>query len=125
MPPFARISTRRNESFREASVFREMFISKSSSSSWKYAEATLLTRLDITAFWPHSVASRLARAASVALRNFPQKSNSQNSERLTPMGLVSYADVVGVLGKRWLLADAPPAIVGNWSARMMPSAACA
>ena len=116
MPPLARISTRRNDSFREASVFLEMFISESSSSNRKYAEATLLTRVDITAFWPHSVASRLARAASVALRNLPQKSNSQNNERLTAMGLVSNSDVVGVLGKRWLLADAPPAMVGNWSA---------
>src|SRR5437867_8857755 len=91
VPPLARTSTRRNDSLREPRVRREISISKSSSSNWKYAEATLLTRLDMTAFRPHSAASRVARAASVARRNLPQKSSSQNNERFTWEGLVSKA----------------------------------
>src|SRR3954452_24623602 len=102
-----------------------MFISESSSSNWKYAEATLLTRLDTTAFWPHSVASRDARDASVARRNLPQKSSSQNSDKLTWEGLASKAGVILVAGKRSLLVEPPVAMVGNWSARVIPSNACA
>src|SRR6202007_780664 len=82
-PPFARTSTRRKDSLRESRVLREMLISESSSSNWKYADATLLTRLDKTAFCPHSVANRDARDASVARRNLPQKSSSQKSDKLT------------------------------------------
>ena len=67
----------------------------------------------MTAFRPHSAASRVARAASVARRNLPQKSSSQNNERFTWEGLVSKAGVILVAGSLSLLLDAPPVIVGN------------
>src|SRR5277367_6809003 len=89
VPPVSRILTRRSDSLREVSVSREICISASSSSSWKYAEATLLTRLQTTAFWPHCVARRLARADSVALRYLPQKSSSHDNERFNRFALVS------------------------------------
>src|SRR5262249_26264493 len=113
VPPFSRTSTRCSDSRREPKVRLEISISRSNSSNWKYDEATLLTRLDITARCPHSVARRLARASSVPLRNLPQKSNSQNKDRLTAVGLNSIGCVTFVCGSRWLLVEAPPEMVGN------------
>src|SRR5690348_7391051 len=104
VPPRSRISTNCNDSLREASVRREISIWESNSSNWKYAEAILLTKLDITARCPHSVASRVARAASVARRNLPQKSSSQASERLTWLELVSIPGRSFVWGRRELAA---------------------
>src|SRR5438309_10380478 len=104
-PPLARTSVNRKDSFREESVRREISIWRSSSSNWRYAVATLLTTLKNTAFCLHSVASRLARADSVALRYLPQKSSSQKSDRFTWTGLASKGGVILVPGKRSLLAD--------------------
>src|SRR5262245_44615140 len=102
--------TSRSDSIREPRVCREISNSASSSRSWKYAEATSLTRLDITAFWPHSVARRLARADSVARRYLPQKSNCHANDRFTEYELVSkgVGDETLVVGMRESVAEAPP-----------------
>src|SRR5215469_18142170 len=113
-PPAARIFTSRSESWRDARACLEISISRSNSRSWKYAEATLRTRLVITARLPHSLDNNWARAASVALRYFPQKSSSQNIDRFTLLALVSKGGKVLVRARRWLAAAAPPVIVGNW-----------
>ena len=55
----------------------------------------------------------VALAASVARRNFPQKSSSQNSERFTSEGLVSNGGVILVAGSRSFALETPAVTVGN------------
>ena len=123
--------TRSRDSRRDRSVRSEISSSRSSSRSWKYAPATSATSVVRTAWRPHSLAKRLARAASVARRNRPQKSSSHASDRLPSRRLLSNAEKdrppgpPGDCAVRWRAAWAAPVSRGNWSARVTPSCAWA
>src|SRR4029077_4760681 len=107
----------RRDSFRDWSVRFEISNCRSDARNWKYAAATLATRVETTSWRAHSVERRFARAASVARRNLPQKSSSQMADAFTWPVLVSNAGRNVAWAVRLSAIAAPPFNVGNWSAR--------
>src|SRR5271165_7347257 len=92
-PPLTKVWVSFSDSLRAANVRLEISNCRSNARSWKYEAATSLTRVEITYSRAQRVATRFARAASVARRYFPQKSSCQL--KLAPTAFTSDS-VLGV-----------------------------